>query len=196
MSLGAPLYRSRRTKRAWKSKAATVEVAVENFFRISKPTDWRLAGRPSSVVSNWHMISLRKPRFSVHDGAGFSCGGAGAAGRSAKGSDCGWPARPAAIKRSKSTARLMTLLLSGLEDGDGSRAGAGEWTEGWRQARAPRPDRRFAPRPAWQDRPYRAARRRCRAAVDRRGPAAWERRADGRGRHRTPSRRTAWGSRG
>jgi hypothetical protein len=33
--------------RPWKSKLATVEVEVENFFSISNPTDWRLAPLPS-----------------------------------------------------------------------------------------------------------------------------------------------------
>ena len=111
-------------------------MAVENFFRISKPTDWRLAGWPSSVVSNWDMISLRKPRFSVHDRPAVSCfGGAGAAGRSAKGSVC-WPDSPATLTNNRNTRRFMTHLpwVQVVDYGDGSRAEAGEWTEGWREA--------------------------------------------------------------
>ena len=44
------LYPSRRTNRPWKSKLATVEVAVENFLRTSNPTDWRLAAWASGVA--------------------------------------------------------------------------------------------------------------------------------------------------
>src|SRR5207253_1144282 len=42
-----------------------VDVAVENFFCTSNPTDCRLAGRPCSVASNCDMISFLKPKFFV-----------------------------------------------------------------------------------------------------------------------------------
>src|SRR5438445_6235602 len=63
-SLEEPAKRSRRTRRPWKSKAATVLVSEENFFKTSKPADWRLEDLLGSAAPNSDMSSLRKPKLS------------------------------------------------------------------------------------------------------------------------------------